>query len=108
VIAYNDLMAIGLLQACRAAGVAVPERLSIVGFDDIFGSDFTTPAMTTIRSPLDRAGGAATRHLIAAVEGGPDEAPWDFSAEFVLRASTTTPMTSGPIQPAVPVRTDAP
>ena len=48
-ITYNDMMAIGLLQAARKQGLEVPRDLSIIGFDDIFGSDFTCPPLTTIR-----------------------------------------------------------
>ena len=44
VITYNDLLAIGLMQELQAGGMVVPDQISIVGFDDIFGADFTTPA----------------------------------------------------------------
>ncbi|MFC7328685.1 LacI family DNA-binding transcriptional regulator [Marinactinospora rubrisoli] len=91
VIAYNDLMAIGLLDACRSAGLDVPAGLSIVGFDDIFGSDFTSPPMTTIRTPLDLAGEEAVRRLIAAVDGAAEPERPRVGTEFVLRASTAAP-----------------
>ena len=45
VMTYNDLLAIGLMQELQAAGILVPDALSIVGFDDIFGADFTTPTL---------------------------------------------------------------
>ncbi len=62
VLTYNDLLAIGLMQELQAAGMVVPDQISIVGFDDIFGADFTTPPLTTVRSPLGECGsGAATR-----------------------------------------------
>ena len=64
VIAYNDLMAMGLLSACHAKGVEVPGRLSIIGFDDIFGADLVTPALTTVRSPLGAVGARAIGMLI--------------------------------------------
>ena len=61
VLTYNDLLAIGLMQELQAAGMVVPDQISIVGFDDIFGADFTTPPLTTVRSPLGECGsGAAT------------------------------------------------
>ena len=44
----------------------MPSELSIAGFDDIFGSDFTTPALTTVRAPLAEAGERAVRHLLGA------------------------------------------
>lgn len=91
VVAYNDLMAIGLLDACRTAEIAVPSALSIVGFDDIFGSDFTTPPITTIRSPLDRAGEEAVHRLIAMADGASGHESGDLHTEFVLRGSTAAP-----------------
>jgi LacI family transcriptional regulator len=94
VIAYNDLMAIGLLRASAAAGLDVPGDLSIVGFDDIFGSDFTSPPLTTIRTPLEVAGDSAVRRALgmidADIEGrdsaAPDEPP--ISTELIIRGST--------------------
>lgn len=94
VVAYNDLMAIGLLQAAGEQGISVPDRFSIVGFDDIFGSDFTTPALTTIRTPLARAGARAVRHALALVSRVPvdDAAPGNedepIETELVIRQST--------------------
>lgn len=64
VVAYNDLMAIGLLQAARADGVSVPGQLSIIGFDDIFGSDFTSPPLSTIRTPLGLLGELAVQRVL--------------------------------------------
>jgi len=94
VAAYNDLMAIGLLLAAQDAGLALPDRLSILGFDDIFGADFTSPALTTVRTPLDRMGESAVNRILAAVAGepprpapGPDPMP----TELVLRRSTSRP-----------------
>lgn len=91
VVAYNDLMAIGLLRACRCAGIDVPSRLSIVGFDDIFGSDFTSPPITTIRTPLDLAGEEAVHRVLAALGADDVRQPRRVSAEFVLRGSTASP-----------------
>lgn len=88
VVAYTDLMAIGLLLACGEEKIPVPGRLSIIGFDDIFGSRFTSPPLTTIRTPLALVGEEAVRRLTAvnAREATPDSGPLD--TEFVLRKST--------------------
>ncbi|WP_280416183.1 LacI family DNA-binding transcriptional regulator [Nocardia carnea] len=92
VVTYNDLMAIGLLQASKNADIAVPERLSIVGFDDIFGSDFTTPPITTIRTPLGAMGEEAVRRLIAQIDDEePEGGDKPLETVFVQRGSTTTP-----------------
>ena len=55
-VAFNDLLAIGILQRLERRGVDVPGRISIVGFDDIFGSDFCHPPLTTVTSPAEQAG----------------------------------------------------
>lgn len=68
-VCYNDLLAIGLMQELRAASLNVPVDFSVVGFDNIFGSDFTTPALTTIASPLSECGTAAISLLLASLPG---------------------------------------
>jgi DNA-binding LacI/PurR family transcriptional regulator len=55
-VAFNDLLAIGILQRLERRGVDVPGRISVVGFDDIFGSDFCHPPLTTVTSPAEQAG----------------------------------------------------
>ena len=68
VLTYNDLLAIGLMQELQAAAVVVPDRISIVGFDDIFGADFTTPPLTTVRSPMAECGTEAAGLLLDALQ----------------------------------------
>lgn len=67
-IAYNDLMAIGLLQEAVARGMSIPEDLSIVGFDNIFGSDFTSPPITTVQLELDQSGHEAIIALLKLID----------------------------------------
>jgi DNA-binding LacI/PurR family transcriptional regulator len=64
VVAYNDLMAIGFLEAMSAAGVAVPGEVSVVGFDDIRDATLVRPRLTSVRSPLVSLGSAAVNHLL--------------------------------------------
>jgi LacI family transcriptional regulator, repressor for deo operon, udp, cdd, tsx, nupC, and nupG len=63
-IAYNDLLAIGMLRRFSDRGVSVPDDISIVGCDDIFGSDFCDPPLTTMTAPIEQAGRAATTMLL--------------------------------------------
>ena len=90
VLTYNDLLAIGLMQELQAAGMSVPDQISIVGFDDIFGADFTTPPLTTVRSPLGECGsGAATLLLdLLQVQSGEPAATLRVETELVLRGSS--------------------
>jgi len=88
VLTFNDLMAIGLKRACSGEGISVPGDISIVGFDDIFGADFTTPSLTTVRSPLDARGAAAVRELVATLDGTPVVDRESLDTELVIREST--------------------
>lgn len=91
VLAYNDLVALGLLRACRERGVDVPGDLSIVGFDDIFGADLPTPALTTVRSPMSDMGMRAVRMLLDVIEGGAENTELILPTEFVNRESIAAP-----------------
>src|SRR5581483_5150771 len=51
IFAYNDFMAIGALRAAWERGLAVPNDISVIGFDDIPQSALTCPALTTISQP---------------------------------------------------------
>ncbi|MCC9205576.1 LacI family DNA-binding transcriptional regulator [Arthrobacter sp. zg-Y769] len=65
VIAFNDLLAIGMLQRLAERGVGVPRDISLVGCDDIFGADFCNPPLTTISCPIEQAGRVAVSMLMA-------------------------------------------
>lgn len=69
-LAFNDLLAIGMLQRFIARGVGVPDDVSIVGCDDIFGADFCNPPLTTITAPMEQAGRVATNMLLARLANG--------------------------------------
>ena len=93
VLAYNDLMAIGLLRAAQERGLDVPGRLSIIGFDDIFGSDFTSPPLATIRTPLGLVGELAVRKALELIDEDPSSPGKDggvpvLHTELIVRGST--------------------
>jgi len=69
VIAYNDIIAIGALQAIRAHHLRVPEDVSVVGFDDIAVAAHTCPSLTTISQPKYRMGQMAMRMLRQIMQG---------------------------------------
>ncbi|GIJ31516.1 LacI family DNA-binding transcriptional regulator [Verrucosispora sp. WMMD703] len=64
VLAYNDLMAIGLLEGLDALGVRVPQEVSVVGVDDISLSRLTRPKLTTVATPTAAAGRTAVDMLL--------------------------------------------
>ncbi|MBP2413829.1 LacI family transcriptional regulator [Arthrobacter stackebrandtii] len=89
VFCYNDLMAIGLMRELQAAGMNVPGDLSILGFDNIFGSDFTTPPLSTIKSPLRELGVAAMAMVLdETVQESGITMESTLTTELVLRGST--------------------
>jgi LacI family transcriptional regulator len=67
-IAFNDLLAIGMLGRLAERGIRVPADLSIVGCDDVFGADFCSPSLTTITTPIEQAGRVAVTLLLGLLE----------------------------------------
>jgi DNA-binding LacI/PurR family transcriptional regulator len=92
ILAFSDVLALGVLRAAAARGVRVPEDLSVVGFDDIPAAAATDPPLTTVRQPLVEKGRAACRLIL---EGWPrGEPPTEIlPTELVVRGS------SGPVPP---------
>jgi LacI family transcriptional regulator len=74
VIAYNDVVALGLLSRLGARGVRVPGGLSVVGCDDIGMSVMSNPALTTVSVPK-RTAGRATVALLLSLLGSDGESP---------------------------------
>jgi LacI family transcriptional regulator len=88
VIAFNDLVAFGLLGALRDAGVAVPGTLSVIGFDDIEFARHATPPLTTMAVPRRELGTRAWETLFAEIGGGEPAAPVLLPTTLVVRSST--------------------
>jgi LacI family repressor for deo operon, udp, cdd, tsx, nupC, and nupG len=57
-----------MLGRLRERGVVVPDQISVVGCDDIFGADFCHPALTTLTAPIERAGRVAVAMLVARLQ----------------------------------------
>ncbi|MGA2974591.1 MAG: LacI family DNA-binding transcriptional regulator [Spirochaetia bacterium] len=64
VVAYNDLIAVGAMDAIKQAGLAIPEDVSIVGFDDIQLAAEVNPPLSTIHVPKKAMGMIAARNLV--------------------------------------------
>ena len=89
---FNDVSAIGAIRALHDAGVRVPEDISVVGFDDIYGAAFHNPALTTIRQPLVKMGLLAAETLLCRIaRTGETVAALQVEPELVVRES------SGPV-----------
>jgi LacI family transcriptional regulator len=83
-VCYNDLVAVGALQACADLGRQVPGDVAVVGYDDIPLSALVTPPLTTCRVPRYELGVQAVRLLLDQIDGCPDECD-----EIVLRPELT-------------------
>jgi len=87
IFAGNDRMAFGVLRALNECGISVPHGISVVGFDDIEGSDCSIPPLTTIRQNHSALGVAAMELLLEAIDGQPARR-LQIPSQLVVRAST--------------------
>ncbi len=87
-LCYNDLVAVGALQACAAHGRRVPEDIAVVGCDDIQLAGLVTPPLTTLSSDKRALGAEAVRLLLRVVAGSADSCEnIVLQPELILRAS---------------------
>ncbi len=83
----NDEMALGVMLACREAGIRIPDDLSLIGFDNIETAKYVEPALTTVRQPVDEVGGMALQTLIMAIHGNNPVKHMRIPTELVIRKS---------------------
>jgi LacI family transcriptional regulator len=91
VIAYNDLVALGLEAGMSDLGRSCPDDISIVGIDDIDLAGAVTPGLTTVRMPIARSGALAVELLLQAMSGTPPEEVQVLNSQLIVRASTAAP-----------------
>ena len=90
-VVYNDIMAIGLTHRLLSYGLTLPERLSIIGCDDVPISAMISPPLTTVSLPRREAGRMAVEVLHAVIggtEGGGRPASVVLPGRLVVRQST--------------------
>ena len=92
IFALNDGMALGVYHAAAAAGLRIPEDLSVVGFDAHPSTKWMIPPLTTVRQPLADMGAAATRMVIDLAAGVAlaSNRP-ELATELVVRRSAAPP-----------------
>jgi LacI family transcriptional regulator len=93
VVATNDLVAMGAMEALKLAGIGVPGDISVIGYDDL-GRD-QNPPLTTIRSYPEEVGRIAARMLIEQLEGDPAPNRIAVPTQLLVRGSTAPPRTQG-------------
>ncbi|MEU4478961.1 LacI family DNA-binding transcriptional regulator [Micromonospora sp. NPDC023966] len=87
IFAGNDLSAISTMDVARSMGLAVPDDLSVIGFDNVPESALVNPPLTTIMQPLQRMGAEALRLLIDLIAGVERDTHIRLPTELVVRAS---------------------
>ncbi|WP_369370801.1 LacI family DNA-binding transcriptional regulator [Promicromonospora sp. Populi] len=92
VVAFNDLMALGILDRLRHRGIDVPAQMSVVGFDDVQLATLVSPTLTTVHTPIARLGRRAVDLLLERLRGGTPGST-QLPVELAIRGS------SGPVPP---------
>ncbi len=88
IFAYNDLLAVGAIQACKGLGRRVPEDCAIVGFDDIPLAAMLAPPLTTVRVDKYELGQQAISRLLDMLDSsGASFPPVYLDVELVIRES---------------------
>jgi LacI family transcriptional regulator len=85
----GDITAIGIMDAAKSAGIKIPEEIGIIGYDDIYISNLTTPSLTTIRQPIAQMGMRSFDLLMDMIEGkaGSESKIISFEPELIVRES---------------------
>ncbi|WEG08797.1 LacI family DNA-binding transcriptional regulator [Microbacterium horticulturae] len=91
VVAYNDLVALGLEAGMAEMGRACPDDVSIVGIDDIEMSSAVNPGLTTVRMPIERCGSLAVDLLLQALSGAEPPTVTTLDSQLIVRGSTAPP-----------------
>jgi LacI family transcriptional regulator len=92
-ICGNDVIALGVLIEAIARGIAVPQQLSITGFDNLPLTEHIRPAITTIDVPAQDMGRAAASAILAAIERDERVRDRQFHAPLLVRETTAPPFT---------------
>lgn len=88
IMAMNDLMAGGAIQACKEAGLEIPRDISVIGFDNREFSAFITPKLTTMSLPLREMGNKSIEIISGLVNNKmPSENKFSFKCKMVVRES---------------------
>jgi LacI family transcriptional regulator len=96
IAAANDLMAAGALRELAERGIRVPEEMSVVGFDDAPLAEMVSPALTTVRQPLQEMAQTAVSLLLARIAGEDGQVQRHvLPTELVVRESTAPPRDRG-------------
>lgn len=88
IIAFSDIMAVGVLDALQSMGIQVPSQVSVAGYDDQPEAEWTRPKLTTVRQPTEAKGRLAGDFLAAAIRGEDQHPRQRLQGTLVVRDST--------------------
>jgi LacI family transcriptional regulator len=92
VVAFDDMVAVGVMRAVHAAGLRVPEDVSVVGFDDVAVAAFVEPPLTTVAQDIAGLGGLAMDLILAGLgQSSGDVSTIVLEGHLVTRQSTARP-----------------
>jgi LacI family transcriptional regulator len=91
VICGNDVLAMGAVLECHAREIAVPEAISVTGFDDMEAASILVPALTTVRVPMRELGYAAAQQILAHIGGKTGARVTELAVDLIVRGTTAPP-----------------
>ncbi len=86
-----DRLAMRVIQAAKVMNIKIPQELSVMGFDDIFSAELTTPALTTVRQPCHEVAVSAANYLMNKLENADNEIDCAPPCRLVVRESVDIP-----------------
>jgi len=98
-LCFNDLSAVGAMEAAQAAGWRVPDDLSVVGFDDIYMARYAHPALTTVAQPCNALAHRTVHMALGLIAGDEPPAQAPLPAWLVVPSSTDHPALDGCTRP---------
>lgn len=88
-VAFNDVMAIGAMQAARDLGLEPGADLAVTGYDDTPMVAYLTPSLTSVRQPVAQIGARLVEMLVGILSGNPEtQTPLLFEPELIIRQSS--------------------
>lgn len=89
IIASNDLMAFGVMDAVKERGLRIPDDVSVVGFDDIALASMSSPPLTSVRTPMTEMGSTAGEYIVKLLEGEtPEPRHVHLPLDIIIRETT--------------------
>ena len=91
VFCYNDMSALGAMRRVRANGLRIPDDISLIGFDDLYISQYLEPPLTTVRQPMRQMGRMAMETLLHIFDGPHSTHNLRVEGQLIVRQSTAPP-----------------